>query len=126
MLDLIDSSGWLEYFAEGESAEWFGQAIASSGRLLVPTIVLYEVFKRILQQRGEAEALSKYALMTEAEVVPLTAPLAIEAARLSLATRLPMADSVILATAQAYAATIWTQDRHFAGLENVRYLPRHG
>jgi toxin FitB len=124
VLDLVDSSAWLEYFADGGSASQFAVAIESSEGLLVPTIVLYEVFKRILAQWGEAEALSKYALMAEAEVVPLSAPLAIEAARLSLVTHLPMADSVILATARAYGATVWTQDQHFSGLESVRYIPR--
>ena len=124
MLDLIDSSGWLEYFAEGSNADQLGKAIESSEGLIVPTVVLYEVFKRILHQSGQGEALSKYALMTEAVVVALDAQMAVEAARLSLATRLPMADSIILATANAYGATIWTEDRQFQDLDRVRYISR--
>jgi len=124
VLDLIDSSGWLEYFAEGGNADQFARAIESSEGLIVPTVLLYEVFKHILHRSGQDEALSKYALMTEAVVVALDAQMAVEAARLSLATRLPIADSIILATANAYGATIWTQDRHFQGLERVRYIVR--
>ena len=92
--------------------------------LLVPTICLLEVFKRVLKQRGEDAALQAAAAMHQGLIVPLDAPLALRAARISDDLKLPLADSVILATAQTYAAVIWTQDTHFQGLEGVRYTEK--
>ncbi len=91
---------------------------------MVPALSLYEVFKRVLQQRGEGEALQAAAVMMEGQVVELTAEIALEAARLSVEKKLPMADSVMLATARAYGAELWTQDADFEGMEGVRYIPR--
>ncbi len=123
-LNVVDSSGWLEYLADGPNADFFAQPIMDLKSLIVPTLSLYEVFKRVLQQRSEEEALRAVAHMMEGEVVDQTAELALEAARISLSESLPMADSVILATARAYRATLWTQDADFAGKPDVRYIPK--
>ena len=123
-MNVVDSSGWLEYFADGPNADFFAPAIEDVSSLIVPTISLHEVFKRVLQQRGEGEALQAIAVMMEGRVVELTAEIALEAARLSVERRLPMADSVMLATARAYDAVLWTQDADFEGMEGVRYVAK--
>ncbi|MBP8949057.1 MAG: type II toxin-antitoxin system VapC family toxin [Candidatus Promineofilum sp.] len=120
-MNVVDSSGWLEYFADGPNAAFFAGAVEATDELIVPTINLYEVFKRVLQQRGENDALEAAALIMQGEVIPLDATLALSAAKLSADLRLPMADSVILATARAEGAVLWTQDAHFSNLEGVRY-----
>ena len=121
-MNLVDSCGWLEYFAAGPNADFFAPALEAPTELVVPTISVYEVFKRVLQQRGESDALQAVALMQQGSVVDLTAPIALEAARTSAALGLPMADSVMLATARSLEATLWTQDSDFEGVEGVRYV----
>jgi predicted nucleic acid-binding protein len=123
-MNLVDSSGWLEYFADGPNADFFAPAIENVAELIVPSISLYEVFKRVLQQRGEGDALQAVAIMMQGEPVDLNDRLALEAARVSVEARLPMADSIILATARAHKATVWTQDSDFEGLEGVEYTKR--
>jgi toxin FitB len=122
-VNVVDSSAWLEYFADGPNAEAFSAVIEEPSALLVPTLSLFEVFKRICQQVGEEEALGKVALMEQGQVVDLDRATALEAARLALAHRLPMAGGVMLATAQRNGAILWTQDADFEGIEGVRYLP---
>jgi predicted nucleic acid-binding protein len=122
-VNVVDSSGWLEYFAGGKNAGFFARAIEDTTNLIVPTLSLFEVFKRVLQQRGEPAALQAAALMHQGRVVELGANLALAAARLSVQERLPLADSIILATARAHGATLWTQDADFEGREGVRYAP---
>lgn len=122
-MNVVDSSGWLEYFADGPSAGFFASAIETPDRLVVPTLSLYEVFKRILQQRDEGAALNAVAVMQQGLVVELSAPLALSAATLGAQLKLPLADSVIYATARAHEATLWTQDADFEGLPHVRYRP---
>ena len=121
-MNVVDSSGWLEYFAAAANADFFAPAVEAVDELVVPTVSLYEVFKRVLQQRGEGDALQAIALMQQGAVVELTSPIALEAARASAELDLPMADSIILATARAYQATLWTQDSDFEGIEGVRYV----
>ena len=121
-MNLVDSCGWLEYFAAGPNADFFAPALEAPTELVVPTISVYEVFKRVVQQRGESDALQAVALMQQGSVVDLTAPIALEAARTSAALGLPMADSVMLATARSFEATLWTQDSDFEGVEGVRYV----
>jgi predicted nucleic acid-binding protein len=120
-MNLVDSCGWLEYFANGPQADFYAPALEDANSLLVPTICLLEVFKRVFQQRGEDAALQAAAAMHQGLIVPLDAHLALRAARISSDLRLPLADSVILATARTFQAVIWTQDVHFKGLEGVRY-----
>jgi predicted nucleic acid-binding protein len=122
-MNVVDSSAWLEYFAGGPNAIFFAPAIEKPRDLIVPTLSLYEVFKRVVQQRGESDALQAVAAMQQGRVVDLDARLALDAAKVSLAHQLPMADSIILATAQAYSATLWTQDADFEGVAGVNYRP---
>ena len=100
-------------------------AVERVEELVVPTISIYEVFKRVLQQRDEATALEVAALMSQGEVVDLTGPLAVDAARLSRQLALTLADSIILATSKAREATLWTQDADFGSIEGVKYIPKH-
>lgn len=120
-MNVVDSSGWLEYFADGPAAGFFAPGIEKTDDLVVPTLSLYEVFKRILQQRDESAALNAVALMQQGTVVELSASLALSAAALGAQLKLPLADSVIYATARAHEATLWTQDADFEGLPHVRY-----
>jgi predicted nucleic acid-binding protein len=123
-MNVVDSSAWLEYFADGPNAAFFARPIAALGELIVPSLTIYEVFKRVLQQRDEGSALRAVAVMQQGTVVDLDAGLALNAARLSLDMKLPMADSVVLATARLHGATLWTQDSDFETLAGVRYRPR--
>ncbi|MBE0695536.1 MAG: type II toxin-antitoxin system VapC family toxin [Anaerolineaceae bacterium] len=121
---VVDSSGWLEYFAKGANGARFAPAIQNSADLLVPTICLYEVFKRVALQRGEEEALQAAGLMMLARVIDITQEVALSAAQLSMEHKLPMADSLILAAARLYNDELWTQDAHFKGLDQVVFIER--
>lgn len=123
-MNVVDSSGWLEYFADGPNAVRFAPSIQNTRELIVPTLSLYEVFKRVLQQRGETEALRAIALMQQGRVVDLNATIALGAAKLSVDLKLPMADSIMLATARECRATLWSQDADFEGMEGVRYFDK--
>jgi toxin FitB len=123
-MNLVDSSGWLEYFADGTNADFFASAIENTIDLVVPTLSLYEVFKRILQQSSESEALKAIAFMQQAHVVVLDATMALSAAKISVEMKLPMADSIILATSRAYDARLWTQDADFFGIEGVEFVEK--
>ena len=121
-MNIVDSSGWLEYFANGTNAEFFSQPIEDTDSLIVPTISIYEVFKRILQQRDETEALNAIAFMQSGKIIDLSSPIALHAARISADLKIPMADSIMLATAREYNAVLWTQDSDFEGLDGVEYI----
>ena len=123
-MNVVDSSAWLEYFANGPNASFFAKPIEQVDELIVPSLTLYEVFKRVLQQRDENDALQAVAIMQQGTVVDLEAPIALSAARLSIETKLPMADSIILTTAQQHDAVLWTQDVDFKGIKGVRYRKR--
>lgn len=123
-MNVVDSSAWLEYFAGTPAAAPFAGAIEDTRRLVVPAITVAEVFRRILQQRDETSALRAVAIMQQGEVIPLDAALALAAARLGLAHRLPLADSLIYATALLRSATLWTQDEHFRGLPGVKFFEK--
>lgn len=123
-MNVVDSSAWLEYFAAGANAAFFAPAIEHVEELVVPSVTLLEVFKRVYVQRGEGPALQAVALMQQGQVIDLTPPLALVAARLGVDFKLPLADSIILATARQYDATLWTQDADFRNLPGVRYRPK--
>jgi toxin FitB len=123
-MNIIDSSGWLEYFSDGPNASFFSRPLQKTGDLVVPTITIYEVFKAVLRQRNESDALQTAALMQQGSVVDLTTSISILAAKISIEQRLPMADSIILATAHAYGATIWTQDSDFKDIDGVQYIAK--
>lgn len=125
-MNVVDSSGWLEYFADGPNANFFAPAIENVAALLVPSITILEVCKMVLQQRGEGPALQAAALMQQGGVVDLDATIALTAARLGVEAQLPLADSAVLATARHYDATVWTQDADFEGLPAVKYRARRG
>ncbi len=123
-MNVVDSSAWLEYFADGPNASVFAKPIENSRLLVVPSLSLYEVFKRVSQQRDDDEALRAIAVMEQGTVVDLDRATALEAARLSIQYRLAMADSVMLATAQRHRALLWTQDADFDGLPGARYFAK--
>jgi predicted nucleic acid-binding protein len=123
-VNIVDSSAWLEYFSDGPNADRFAVPLGNTSELLVPTIILYEVFKVVCRQRGEDSALQVVALMQQGKVIELSSSIALLAAKLSLDAKIPMADSIILATAQTNDASLWTQDNDFEGLTGVKYFPK--
>ena len=123
-MNVVDPSGWLEYLTDGADADFFASSILDSEQLIIPTMCIYEVFKRVLVQFGEERALDAVGSMGEGMVVDMNRQTAIEAALLSAKLKLAMADSIILATARAYKAVLWTQDEHFKGIEGVRYIEK--
>ncbi len=123
-MNLVDSCGWLEYYADGPNADFYAPGIEDTENLIVPVICIYEVFRKILQQRGEALALQAVALMHQGFVADLSSPLALAAAKIGAELKLPLADSIILATARAHNATVWTQDAHFKDIEGTRYVKK--
>jgi predicted nucleic acid-binding protein len=120
-MNIVDSSGWLEYLAAGPNAEFFAKPMEDTKEFLVPSISIYEVFKRVVQQTSENEALQVIALMQQGQVVSLEPSIAISAARMSIQHQMPMADAIMLATARNNKAILWTQDSHFEGIRNVKY-----
>ena len=123
-MNIVDSSGWLAYFADEPNAKHFLTPLSDSALLVVPTLTIYEVFKVILRETSENEVLQAAVAMQKGTVVDLTTPLALAASRLSLEHNLPMADSIILATAQEFNAILWTQDSDFKNMSNVKYFPK--
>jgi toxin FitB len=120
-VNVVDSSAWLEYLVDSERAHLFAEPIRRTRQLIVPVLVIYELFKKVLRERGEQTALEVYGLLAQGTVVDVDAGLATDAARLPL----PLADSIIYATAQRYRAVLWTQDEHFEGLPAVKFFPRN-
>ncbi len=123
-MNVVDSSAWLEYLAKSENGARFAPVIQNSPDLIVPTITIYEVFRQVAVQRDEEEALKAIGLMATGQVVDLPQQIAMLGAIISIEHVLPMADSLILATARTYAATLWTQDEHFKGLADVEYVKK--
>ncbi len=123
-MNVVDSSSWLEYFADGKNASRFAVPLKDIESLIVPAVSIYEVFKVLLREAGEESALQAASAMQQGNVVDLTPQLALSAAKMSLEHSLPMADSIILAAARANEATVWTQDADFKGLDNVKYFPK--
>ena len=123
-MNLVDSSGWLEYLADGENAKFFAPALEDVNNLIIPSICVYEVSKKIIQQKSEHEALQVAALMHQGRIIDLDLDLSISAARLSIAHKLPMADSIVLATSKSFQAVIWTQDVDFQGMKDVKFISK--
>jgi predicted nucleic acid-binding protein len=121
-MNLVDSSGWLEFFADGPNASFFFTPLKKVDELVVPTISIYEVFKTVLRQRDESAGLQAVALMKQGQIIDLTTSISMKAAKLSLEHKIPMADSIILATGHLYQATVWTQDADFKGLNDVQFI----
>lgn len=123
-MNIVDSSGWLEYFARGTNASFFAPAIKTTELLVVPTICMYEVFKRLLTQRGEEDALQAIGIMSLGILADLKREIAVNAAYISAELQIAMADSIILATTRAHNATLWTQDADFKGMKGVQYIKK--
>jgi predicted nucleic acid-binding protein len=123
-MNVVDSSGWLEYFTDGPNAGAYRSAIKDEGNLIVPTICLYEVFKITLARAGEPEALNVAGLMSFGQIVDLDREIALAAGQISCKEKLPMADSIIYATAQARDAVLWTQDEHLNDLPGVKFIKK--
>lgn len=123
-MNVVDSSAWLSYFSGDSNATVFSRPIEKIDKLIVPSITLTEVFKCILRQRGEDVALEAIAHMEQGKVVPLDSALAIDAAQYGVDLKLPLADSIIYATAQKFDAVVWTQDIDFKSLEGVKYYSK--
>ncbi len=121
-MSLLDLSDWLSYFANDANSKYFADAIEGSEKLIVPSIILTEVFKIVFRQRGEDTALQTVAHIRQTKLITLDSALALDAARYNIEFKLPPADSIIYATAQRHKATIWTQDAGFDGLHGVRFF----
>ena len=117
---VLDSSCWLEYLADTPRADLFAPAVEAPERLVVPVLTVYEVIKKLMRESGEEAATAALALMQQSDVVEIGLPLAMDAAL----NGLPLADSLIYATARHHDAELWTQDAHFEGLAGVRYFPK--
>jgi toxin FitB len=122
-MNLLDSSAWLAFFADEDNADRFSKTLDDPAELIVPTVVIYEVFMVLLRETGEEDALKAYAAMGQGQIVDITSPVAVDGARLSLHYQLPMADSMILAIAYATDAVLWTQDADFIDIPGVKYFP---
>lgn len=122
--NVIDSSAWLEYFADTPAAPRFAPGIENTELLVVPAVCLLEVFKVVLRERGEDDALQAVALMQQGRVIELDGPLALSAARFGVQYKLPLADSIVYATADLVNGIVWTQDDDFEHLPDVRYFPK--
>ncbi|MCG8639709.1 MAG: type II toxin-antitoxin system VapC family toxin [Desulfobacterales bacterium] len=123
-MNIVDSSGWLEFFAEGPNADEFSKPLSDTEKLIVPSISIFEVFKVVLRERDEDAALMAASLMGQGKVIDLSFELSIQAAKTSYDFKIPMADSIILTTATLYEATVWTQDADFKNFNNVKYFQK--
>ncbi len=121
-MNLVDSSGWIEYFRDGANADFFAPSIEDADNLIVSSINIYEVFKKFLHEKNENDALKAVSAMRRARVIPVDDRIALEGARLSFEMGLPMADCLILTTARLHGAILWTQDADFKSIEGVRYI----
>jgi predicted nucleic acid-binding protein len=121
-MNVIDSSGWIEYFADAENADFFAKPIEQTNEIILPTISIYEVFKHVLREEGRAKALKAIAYMKQGQIIDLSASLAIEAAKISHSLKIPMADNIILTTAHSCEAQLWTQDADFKEIDGVHYI----
>jgi predicted nucleic acid-binding protein len=119
---VVDSSGWIEVFTGGGQAEHFLALVAVERSVVVPAITIFEVFKWVLREHGEAQAIQAAAAMQCGQVVDLDSRLALAAAQLSHALQLPMADSIILATARDQQARLHTMDSDFRGIADVEWV----
>ena len=123
-MNVVDTSGWLEYFEGGQNAKKFSTPIKEIKELVVPTICIYEISKVILRESDENHLLQALAAIQKGRIVDLTSSISTAAAKISLKHKLPMADSIIYATAQCFNATVWTQDIDFKDLPHVNYIPK--
>lgn len=124
-MNLVDSSAWMEYFTDGSNAKHFAQVIENTEKLIVSPINIYEIFKKVLSEKNESTALQVTAVMQQANVVEVNSTIAVEAAKISREKKIPMADSIIYATARLNNAEVWTQDTDFKDLPGVKYFQKN-
>ena len=122
--NVVDSSGWLEYFADGRNASFFAPSIENVKHLIVPSISILEVFKHVLRHRSEKQAFECIECMLQGTVIDLDIEISLSAAKLGVQHKIPLADSIILATGLAHQATVWTQDADFEGIPFVKYIKK--
>lgn len=122
--NIVDSSGWLEYFADTKNANFFARPIENTKHLIIPSVSILEVFKHVMRQRSEKEAFECVECMLQGMIVDLDMELSLNAAKLGMIHKLPLADSIIYATALAHDAVVWTQDADFKGLPHVEYITK--
>lgn len=122
--NIVDSSGWLEYFADTKNANFFARPIENTKHLIIPSVSILEVFKHVVRQRSEKEAFECVECMLQGMIVDLDMELSLNAAKLGMIHKLPLADSIIYATALAHDAVVWTQDADFKGLPHVEYITK--
>ncbi|MDH5760984.1 MAG: type II toxin-antitoxin system VapC family toxin [Gemmatimonadota bacterium] len=125
-MNVVDSSGWIEYLVSGPNASFFETPLSSTEDLLVPSISIFEVYRYVLREEGREKALTVAASMRQSRVIPLDENLAVEAAEVGASYGLPMADSIIYAVTLAHDATLWTQDVDFEALDYVKYKSKRG
>jgi len=123
-VNIVDSSCWLEYLSGSSTGDTVAPLIEETNKLVVPVITIYEVFKKLLSETGEEQALKVAAHMKLGKVIEVNLTISLEAAKFSKLHKLPMADALIYATARLENCTLWTQDAHFESLEGVQYLPK--
>jgi len=124
-MNIVDSSCWLEYLMDTEIGAAIASIIETPSELFVPTITLYEVYKKLLTEKGEEYALDVVSYMQNGTLIELNAELSLSAAQISLKNKLPMADSIIYATSLHYSAVIFSCDKHFKDIPGVRYFPKY-
>jgi len=123
-MNIVDSSAWMEYFKNSKNAEHFAKVIEDFDKLLIPSIVLYEVFKKLFQTVGEQGAIDALGHMQMAKIIGVHSNAALTAAKYSMDYKLAMADALILAIAKQAKATLWTQDADFKGIDGVKYFKK--
>jgi predicted nucleic acid-binding protein len=123
-MNIVDSSFWIEYFAGTDAGNTVSKIIENTNDLIIPSITLYEVFKKLLLETSEDDALLCMAHMKQGKIINLNDELAFSAANLSIEFKLPMADSIIYATTVKYNCILWTQDHHFSNLDSVKFFEK--
>jgi predicted nucleic acid-binding protein len=123
-MNVVDSSAWLEFFEGGKNSKEFAKPIKKTKDLIVPTICIYEISKVILRESDEDHLLQALAAIQKGKIVELSPSISISASKISLRYNLPMADSIIYATAKRLNATVWTQDVDFKDLPGVKFIPK--
>lgn len=119
---LVDSCGWIEFLVDGEKAGEYAKYFQNTKEIVTPTIVVYEVFKKVLKERGEEAAIMVAAQMSGTRVIELSESLSLIAANLSIKHKLPMADAIVYATAKFLGCQVATSDKHFKDLENAIFI----
>lgn len=123
-MNLVDSSGWLEYFADGKNANFYSVPINDTDNLIVSVVNIYEVYKKVCNERSEQLAKELTAVMMQSKVIDIDPRISVDAARLSFEKKIPMADSLIYVTARIENAVLWTQDYDLKGLEGVKFIKK--